>query len=91
MIRQVQIHPTAVKDLKRIHPRHQPGLKQHIMGLGANATPPKSKQMRGRAWRGWYRLKAPPYRIVYTFDAKRVIVWRVFPRGDGYPSEPPVL
>lgn len=90
-MREVKLHRAAVKDLRDVHPSYRKKLRARILGLGTAPVPPQSDSMQGPKWKGWYRMKVPPYRIVYVFDDKTVTVWRVFHRQSGYPPAPPSL
>lgn len=69
---QVNLLASAKKDLKRLDKRFQ---RKVIFVLGLlKANPFLGVKMTGQL-KGWYKIKIPPLRIVYTPDFKNKIIW----------------
>jgi len=69
---QVNLLNSAKKDLKRLDKRFQ---KKAIFVLRLlKANPLLGEKMEGEL-KGWFRIKIPPLRIIYTPDFKNKIIW----------------
>jgi len=69
---QVNLLNSAKKDLKRLDKRFQKKAISLLRLLRFN--PLLGVKMTGEL-KGWYKIKAPPLRIVYTPDFKNKIIW----------------
>lgn len=89
-MRTVELRPRAEKDLRRVAPQDQEMVRDRILALAADPTPPASKPMKGEQWRGWHTLRiGAKLRVLYRADPDVVLVARVIKRGQGYPDSPP--
>lgn len=69
---QVNLLNSAKKDLRKLDKRYQ---KKTISILELlQGSPLIGEKMAGQ-FRGWFRIKIPPLRIIYTVDFKKKIVW----------------
>lgn len=69
---QVMLLNTAKKDLKNLDRRFQ---KKSILILRQlRENPLLGRKLEGN-YQGWYKIKIPPLRIIYTPDFKNKIVW----------------
>ena len=80
---QVNLSNRAEKELKKL----APGYKTKITGLLNLLTdnPFLGEKMSGE-FKGWYRIKIPPLRIIYSadFQNKIIIIRAIGHRGDVY-------
>jgi len=79
------IKRSAQKDLAALHPQAQAVVDQRIRVLADTPRPPGALPLRGR-WRGFWRVRAGDYRIIYTIDdaAQVVTVVAIGPRESVY-------
>jgi len=69
---QVNLLNSAKKDLKKLDKRFQ---KKTILILRLlKENPLLGVKMEGQL-RGWFKIKTPPLRIVYTVDFENKIIW----------------
>ena len=68
----VNLLNSAKKDLKRLDRKFQHKVVSTLYLLKTN--PFLGDKMSG-IFEGWYRVKIPPLRIVYTPDTKNKIIW----------------
>jgi mRNA interferase RelE/StbE len=82
----VRLTPPAEKDFERIDPQYYPQLDKALQSLGDDARPFNSESLTGKANKGYFRLPTGEYRIVYTIDYPKSIVYvtRVRHRRDVY-------
>lgn len=69
---QVNLLNSAKKDLKKLNQRFQ---QKTLSVLRLLKTNPFLGQKMAGQFRGWYRIKIPPLRIIYTPDTKKKIIW----------------
>ena len=69
---QVNLLNSAKKDLKKLDKRFQQKVISLLRLLRNN--PFLGEKMEGEL-KGWFRIKIPPLRIVYTPDFKNKIIW----------------
>ena len=69
---QVNLLNAARKDLKRLDRKFQEKVVTALHLL--EKTPFLGEKMAG-IFDGWYRIKIPPLRIIYTPDTKSKIIW----------------
>jgi len=76
---------TAIKGLSQLHPQANRRLKERILRLADDPTPPDSRQLAGQP-AGSRRLRVGDYRVLYQVDdeARVVTVMKVGPRGSVY-------
>lgn len=69
---QVKLSNQAEKDLKKLNKTHRIKVAKCIDLLAQN--PFLGEKMEGQ-FTGWFRIKIPPLRIIYTPDLKNKIIW----------------
>lgn len=69
---QVMLLNTAKKDLKNLDKRFQE--KSILILRQLKENPLLGRKMVGN-YQGWYKIKTPPIRIIYTPDFKNKIIW----------------
>jgi mRNA-degrading endonuclease RelE of RelBE toxin-antitoxin system len=69
---QVNLLNSAKKDLKKLDKRFQ---KKAIFVLRLLKTNPLLGEKMEGELKGWFRIKIPPLRIIYTPDFKNKIIW----------------
>lgn len=69
---QIKLSNPAKKDLKKIDSIYQAKIERSIELLQTN--PFLGEKMAGE-FKGSYRIKIPPIRIIYTPDLKSKIIW----------------
>jgi mRNA-degrading endonuclease RelE of RelBE toxin-antitoxin system len=79
---EILITPPARRDLKRIDRQYLPQIDRALLALSADARPFNSEALGG----DYFRLPSGEYRIVYTinYPKKLVYVTRVRHRGEVY-------
>ena len=68
---QVTLSNHAEKELKKLASNYQPKVTGIINSLSEN---PFLGEKMGGAFQGWYRVKIPPIRIIYTADFKNKVI-----------------
>ncbi|MBU1031515.1 type II toxin-antitoxin system RelE/ParE family toxin [Patescibacteria group bacterium] len=69
---QVNLLNQAKKDLKKLDPRFQ---QKVILSLRLLKSKPFLGEKMAGEFKGSYRIKIPPIRIVYTPDLHKKIIW----------------
>lgn len=69
---QVKLSNQAEKDLKKLDKIYRIKVAKYIDLLAEN--PLLGEKMEGQL-KGWFRVKIPPLRIIYTQDAENKIIW----------------
>ncbi|MGB8768586.1 MAG: type II toxin-antitoxin system RelE/ParE family toxin [Candidatus Korobacteraceae bacterium] len=70
MIWAVELSAAAEKDLKRLPRDRQARIERAIDELEENPFAGDVKALQGPEWKGRYRKRVGPYRIVFTVDRK---------------------
>ena len=80
---QVKLSNQAEKDLKKLDKIYKTKVAKYIGLLTTN--PLLGEKMEGQ-FKGWFRIKIPPLRIIYTQDAEKkiILVRAIGPRGSIY-------
>lgn len=68
----VRLSNQAEKDLKKLDEIYRIKVAKYIDLLAKN--PLLGEKMEGQ-FKGWFRVKIPPLRIIYTQDAENKIIW----------------
>lgn len=68
----LSIKKSALKELSKLARPYQEKIDSIIKSLAANPHPHKSKKLEGK--RDEFRLKLPPYRILYSVNNKTKII-----------------
>lgn len=81
----VRLTRPAEKDFRRIDRQYHEQIRDGLDRLEANARPADSESLTGRE-KGYFRLTTGEYRIVYSIDYERGIVYitRIRHRGEVY-------
>ena len=82
MSHSIIIARSAQKDMAALHPDARAEVDEHIQALGENPRPPGVVFLKGRR-RGYLRVRASDYRVIYAVDDKThtVAIVAVGPRG----------
>ncbi|MBA3020915.1 type II toxin-antitoxin system RelE/ParE family toxin [Propionicimonas sp.] len=73
----VELRPSAVRALKKIHPQERGRIQGAIALLAHDPRPPNAKALRGRPG---FRVRVGDYRIIYTIE-DGVLLIVVVPNG----------
>ncbi len=71
MAYQIEVRPAALRSLKKIDRQDQERVRGAIALLGVNPRPPGAVALRGR---DGFRIRMGDYRVLYTIQARRLIV-----------------
>ena len=69
---QVKLSKQAEKDLKKLDKIYKAKVAKYIDLLATN--PLLGEKMEGQL-KGWFRIKIPPLRIIYTQGVEKKIIW----------------
>jgi mRNA interferase RelE/StbE len=70
----VELSAAAEKDLKRLPRDRQVRIERAIDELEENPFAGDVKALKGPEWKGRYRKRAGPYRIIFTVDRNALAV-----------------
>jgi len=73
----VELRPSAVRALKKIHPQERGRIQGAIALLAHAPRPPNAKALRGRPG---FRVRVGDYRIIYTIEDGMLLIV-VVPNG----------
>ena len=71
MTHEIQVHPAAVKSLRRVQGKDRLRIEGAIALLAQDPYPPNATKLRGREA---FRVRVGDYRIIYTVDNNVLLV-----------------
>lgn len=80
----VELSAVAEKDFKRLPRDRQARLERAIDDMEVNPFSGDVKPLKGPQWKGRYRKRVGPYRVIFTVDheTKRVAVSAILTRSE---------
>ena len=70
----VELSPSAVKELKKLPRDRQDQIVSAIDEMEADPMAGDVKPLKGPEWKGRYRKRVGPYRIVFMLDRKAMTI-----------------
>ena len=79
------IKRSTQKSLASLHPQAREAVDRRILALASDPRPPGAIPLRGR-WKGFWRVRAGDYRVIYAIDdqVRVVTVAAIGPRESVY-------
>ena len=74
MAYRIDIHPDAAAELAAIPKKAQRQVDRKIQGLADNPRPAKARPLRGKDYKGIWKLRSGDYRILYDIRDKALVV-----------------
>ena len=68
---EVEFRPEADEDLSRLPTDERARILERIRWLSTHSEQVALEPLKGKQWRGVFKLRAGDYRILYTVDSRR--------------------